>query len=49
MCEHMELLVVTLPGVVALPLSSFRAAGPWLWTQRWAGLWHCSVPTSDEL
>jgi len=38
---------VTLPGVVALTASSF-GAGPWLWRQRWAGLWHCSVPTSDE-
>lgn len=34
------------PGVVAL-LSSLGAA-PWLWRQRWAGLWHCSVPASDE-
>lgn len=38
------LLSVTLPGV-ELPLSSL-GVGPW--RQRWAGLWHCSVPTSDE-
>lgn len=36
-----------LPGVVVVPLSSVRA-GPWLLRQRWAGLWHWSVPTSDE-
>lgn len=44
--EH-AVLLVTLPGVVALTLSSLRVA-PWLCRQRWAGLWHCSVPTSDE-
>lgn len=47
MREHAA-LPVTLPGVVALTLSSLRA-GPWLWRQRGAGLWHCSVPASDEL
>jgi len=37
----------SLPGVVSLAVSPFRA-GPWLWRQRWAGLWPCSVPTSAE-
>lgn len=46
LCEH-GALSVTLPGVDALTLSSLRA-GPWLCRQRWAGLWHWSVPTSDE-
>lgn len=46
-CLSEHTLPVTLPGVVALTLSSL-GAGPWLCRQRWAGLWHCSVPTSDE-